>query len=461
MQQVGLSRLEELSINTIRTLAMDGVQKANSGHPGTPMGVATMAYALWTDVLRYNPRDPRWPNRDRFVLSAGHASMLLYSMLYLTGYDLTLDDLKNFRQWGSRTPGHPEYGLHARRRDDHRPARPGRRQRRRHGPRRALPGRALQSARTSTSSTTTSTCIASDGDMMEGVGLEAASLAGAPEARQADPVLRRQPHHHRGRHATSPSPRTSASASRPTAGTCSTCRRQRPGRKSRRARGRPSRRLDAPSLIVVPHRHRLRRAEQGRTPPTAHGEPLGDDEVKLTKENLGWPPDADVLRAGRGARRLPRRRGTRHAGAGRVAGARSTSAAAKYPDQAAEFDALMRGAPARGLGRRPAYLPAGAIGRWPRAAAPGKVLNAIAATAADPHRRLRRPVAVDRHADLEGRATTSAIDKLQRPQHALRRARARHGRRGQRHDAHAACAPTAARSSSSPTTCARRCASPR
>src|SRR4051794_2796436 len=111
MTQVGLSRLEDLSINTIRTLSMDAVQKAKSGHPGTPMGTAVMAYTLYTEFLRYNPRDPWWPNRDRFVLSAGHASMLLYSLLYLTGYDVTLDDLKNFRQWGSITPGHPEYGL--------------------------------------------------------------------------------------------------------------------------------------------------------------------------------------------------------------------------------------------------------------------------------------------------------------------------------------------------------------
>ena len=89
---------------------MDAVQKADSGHPGTPMALAPLAYVLWTRHLRYNPADPSWLNRDRFVLSAGHASMLLYSVLYLTGYDLTLDDLKQFRQWESKTPGHPELG---------------------------------------------------------------------------------------------------------------------------------------------------------------------------------------------------------------------------------------------------------------------------------------------------------------------------------------------------------------
>ena len=106
-------QLDQLCINTIRFLAVDAVQKANSGHPGLPMGAAPMAYLLWTRFLRYNPHNPHWPNRDRFVLSAGHGSMLLYSLLYLTGYDLPLSELQQFRQWGSRTPGHPEYGLTA------------------------------------------------------------------------------------------------------------------------------------------------------------------------------------------------------------------------------------------------------------------------------------------------------------------------------------------------------------
>ncbi|MEO5902917.1 MAG: transketolase [Gemmatimonadaceae bacterium] len=104
------SSIEQLSINAIRVLAMDAVQKADSGHPGTPMALAPLAYVLFTKHLRYNPANPDWINRDRFVLSAGHASMLLYSVLYLTGYDLSLDDLKQFRQWESKTPGHPEFG---------------------------------------------------------------------------------------------------------------------------------------------------------------------------------------------------------------------------------------------------------------------------------------------------------------------------------------------------------------
>jgi transketolase len=103
--------LQLRAINTIRFLSADAVQQANSGHPGLPMGAAAMAYALWTRHLRHNPLNPKWPGRDRFILSGGHGSMLLYSLLHLTGYDLPLEELKNFRQWESRTPGHPEYGL--------------------------------------------------------------------------------------------------------------------------------------------------------------------------------------------------------------------------------------------------------------------------------------------------------------------------------------------------------------
>ncbi|HET7657866.1 MAG TPA: transketolase [Bacillales bacterium] len=102
--------IEQLAVNTIRTLSIDGVEHANSGHPGMPMGAAPMAYKLWSQFMNHNPSNPDWFNRDRFVLSAGHGSMLLYSLLHLAGYDLSIDDLKDFRQWGSRTPGHPEYG---------------------------------------------------------------------------------------------------------------------------------------------------------------------------------------------------------------------------------------------------------------------------------------------------------------------------------------------------------------
>ena len=103
--------LEQRCVHTIRTLSMDAVQKANSGHPGMPMGMADVAYVLWTEFLKHNPKNPKWDDRDRFVLSAGHGSMLLYSLLHLTGYDLSMEEIKNFRQWGSITPGHPEVGM--------------------------------------------------------------------------------------------------------------------------------------------------------------------------------------------------------------------------------------------------------------------------------------------------------------------------------------------------------------
>jgi transketolase len=107
--ETGNVELDRLCANAIRALAIDGVQQANSGHPGLPLGMADAAYVLWTRFLKHNPEDPHWPNRDRFVLSAGHGSMLLYALLHLSGYDLSLDELRAFRQWGSRTPGHPEY----------------------------------------------------------------------------------------------------------------------------------------------------------------------------------------------------------------------------------------------------------------------------------------------------------------------------------------------------------------
>lgn len=107
----GAGDLDQLAIDTIRTLAMDAVEAAGSGHPGTPMALAPVAYVLWTRFLKHDPSDPAWPDRDRFVLSAGHASMLLYSLLHLTGYALPVEELRRFRRWGSRCPGHPERGL--------------------------------------------------------------------------------------------------------------------------------------------------------------------------------------------------------------------------------------------------------------------------------------------------------------------------------------------------------------
>src|SRR5713101_3611986 len=169
--------LEQLSINTIRTLAIDAVQKANSGHPGLPLGAAPMAYVLWQRHLRHNPRNPRWPDRDRFVLSAGHGSMLLYCLLHLTGYDLTMDDLKSFRQWESRTPGHPEAKLTPGVEATTGPLGQGTANaigmaiaERALAARFNRPGHEIVNHRTF--------AIVSDGDLMEGISSEASSLAG-------------------------------------------------------------------------------------------------------------------------------------------------------------------------------------------------------------------------------------------------------------------------------------------
>ncbi|MHB8533751.1 MAG: transketolase [Solirubrobacteraceae bacterium] len=169
--------LDQLAIDTIRTLAIDAVQRANSGHPGAPMGMAPMAFVLWTRFLRHAPLQPRWPDRDRFVLSAGHASMLLYALLHLTGYDLPLEELRRFRQWGSRTPGHPEHGLTAGVEATTGPLGQGLANavgmaiaERRLAHEFDRPGHAVIDHRVY--------ALCSDGDLQEGIAAEAASLAG-------------------------------------------------------------------------------------------------------------------------------------------------------------------------------------------------------------------------------------------------------------------------------------------
>ncbi len=169
--------LDDLCINTLRFLAVDAVEQAKSGHPGLPLGAAPMAYVLWTRFLRHNPRDPSWPNRDRFILSPGHGCALLYALLHLTGYDLPLDEIKRFRQWGSKTPGHPEYGLTAGVEVTTGPLGQGF----------AMGvGMALAEAHLAATFNTSdfrvidhyTYAIVSDGDLMEGISSEAASFAG-------------------------------------------------------------------------------------------------------------------------------------------------------------------------------------------------------------------------------------------------------------------------------------------
>jgi transketolase len=173
----GRPSLDELCINTIRTLSMDAVQAANSGHPGTPMALAPLAYVIWTRHLRHNPADPSWVDRDRFILSCGHASMLLYSMLYLTGYGLELDELKHFRQWETRTPGHPEYGMTPGVETTTGPLGQGVA----NGVGMAMAEAHLAAVHNRDGHTPIDHhvyAICSDGDLMEGVAAEAASLAG-------------------------------------------------------------------------------------------------------------------------------------------------------------------------------------------------------------------------------------------------------------------------------------------
>ncbi len=185
--------VEQRGINVIRGLAMDAVQQANSGHPGTPMALAPLAHVLFTRVMRYDAGAADWPDRDRFVLSAGHASMLLYSMLYLTGFGLELDDLRAFRQWGSRTPGHPEYGHTTGVEVTTGPLGQGFA----NGVGIALAEANLRARFGAEVSDHHVFAIAGDGCMEEGVSHEAASLAGHLGLGSPRLRLRRQPHHDR------------------------------------------------------------------------------------------------------------------------------------------------------------------------------------------------------------------------------------------------------------------------
>ena len=212
------STMDELCVNALRFLSVDAVQKANSGHPGLPLGAAPMAYVLWTRFLKHNPANPHWFDRDRFVLSAGHGSMLLYSLLHLTGYDLPLgadQAVPPMGQHDARPPGaRPDAG----RRDDDRPARPGLRQRRRHGDGGGAPGRALQPPRLrDRRSLHLRHRQRRRPDGRRRVG---GRLAGRPsEARQADLSVRRQSRHAFRRHRHHLHRGSRARASRPTAGT--------------------------------------------------------------------------------------------------------------------------------------------------------------------------------------------------------------------------------------------------
>lgn len=290
--QAGRTSLDLLCINTIRTLSMDAVQKANSGHPGTPMALAPAAYVLWEHFLRHNPRNPQWPNRDRFVLSAGHASMLLYSMLYLTGYDLSLVDLKQFRQWGSKTPGHPEYGMTAGVEATTGPLGQGLG----NSVGMAIAERWLETHFNRGDSKIVDYriyAICSDGDLMEGISQEAASLAGhlglsnllwiydnnhitiegSTSLAFSDEVgARFVANRWHVQHLTDGNDIAALRAAVETANL----------------------ERERPSLIIV-DTHIAWGAPHKQDTAGAHGEPLGEDEIRMTKEFYDWPPDEHFL----------------------------------------------------------------------------------------------------------------------------------------------------------------------
>lgn len=280
--------LDDLSINTIRTLAMDAVQKADSGHPGLPMGAAALAYVLWTRFLKHNPRNPAWPNRDRFVLSAGHGSMLLYSLLYLTGYDLPLEELTQFRQFGSKTPGHPEYGLTPGVETTTGPLGQGFG----NGVGMAMAARHMAATFNRPGFNLVDHYIygiVSDGDLMEGVASEAASLAGHLKlgnliyfyddnhisiegstslAFTEDRGMRFEAYNWQVQYV--PGNDLAAVDEAIRAAQAET---------------------DRPSLIIA-RTHIGFGSPHKQDTAEAHGTPLGADEIKLTKEALGWPTGA-------------------------------------------------------------------------------------------------------------------------------------------------------------------------
>ena len=367
------AKLDQLCINTIRTLAMDAVQQANSGHPGTPMALAPVAYVLWDRYLRHNPHNPQWPNRDRFVLSAGHASMLLYSMLHLSGYDLPLEELKRFRQWGSKTPGHPEHGLTPGIETTTGPLGQGvansvgfaiaERWLAAHFNR---PGHEIVDYRVY--------AVAGDGCMMEGVSQEAASLAGHLKLSNlvwiydnnhitiegntalafSDDVATRFASYHWNVLRVGDANDTDLLD---------------------RALQTALKETERPSLIIVDS-HIAWGAPNKQDTSAAHGEPLGDEEIRLTKQRYGWPPDAKFLVPDETHaytdRSIERGRKAEEEWKGRFAAYK-----AAHPELAAEWERMQSGELPDGWDQNIPSFPADEKGVAGRDASQ-KVLNAIA-----------------------------------------------------------------------------------
>jgi len=362
-----------LIINTVRTLSMDAVQKANSGHPGTPMALAPVAYVIWNDFLRFNPGNPGWPNRDRFVLSVGHASMLLYSMLHITGYDLSLDDIKSFRQLHSKCAGHPEFGLT-----------PGVE---------ATTGPLGQGDGTSVGMAIAEKwlsryfnrpgfdiigyricAITSDGSMMEGVSGEAASLAGHLGLSNLVWIY---DNNHISIEGSTALTFTEDVAARFRAYNWRV-QRVRDANDLRllgTALQNAAREKERPSIIIVDS-HIAYGSPNKQDSAAAHGEPLGEDEVRATKINYGWDPDkkffvpdeimqyrAEVLKRGAALEREWQKKFSAYAG--------------QYPELAEQFVLMMHGRLPDGWDAGLPEFPADGKGISTRAAN-GTVLNAVA-----------------------------------------------------------------------------------
>lgn len=370
---IPVASLDELCVNTLRFLSVDAVQKANSGHPGLPLGAAAMAYVLWTRILKHHPSNPAWFDRDRFVLSAGHGSALLYSLLHLTGYALPLDEIKQFRQWGSMTPGHPERGLTPGVETTTGPLGQGFG----NGVGLAM-AEAYLAARYNRPGLEVidhqTYAIVSDGDLMEGIASEAASLAGHLQ-------LGKLVYLYDDNHVTL------------SAGTAITftedCARRFAAygwhtqavedgndlaaieEALRRARAETQR----PSLILL-RTHLGYGSPRKQDTFEAHGSPLGAEEVRLTKENLGWPaePPFHVPEPVRAHFLLAVERGKR---AEATWNEKFSAYAQAFPGLAREMQGLMRGELPPGWETELPRFPADAKGMATRVAS-GKIMNAVA-----------------------------------------------------------------------------------
>jgi transketolase len=368
-----VNELDRTCINTIRFLAVDAVEKANSGHPGLPLGAAPMAYVLWDKFLHHNPANPAWPNRDRFVLSAGHGSALLYALLHVTGYDVSLDDLQHFRQWGSKTPGHPEYGHTPGVEATTGPLGQGFAM----GVGMAIAERHLAAMfnRKGFAPVDHYTyAIVSDGDLMEGIASEAASLAGTLQ-------LGKLIYLYDDNHVSLEGPTRPAfteSVPERFASYGWQVLRVADGNDLVSIEGALNQahaETNRPTLIAV--RTHLGYGSPVHDTREAHGEPLGAANLKATKEKLGWPTDPPFLEPPEAMAhfRTAVRRGAELEEEWNALRERFRG---RHPDEARGLDDLLRGAlPAGWDAELPTFAPAD--GDMATRDASQKALNALAA----------------------------------------------------------------------------------